>query len=213
MPGCGPCSAPTRRSRCPEGAQLVLVEGAALDRLSGTMSPRGPVAVIDIPRSEPVATDLALVLCGLADPGNVGSLIRTAAAFGAGVIVGTWYRRSLVAQDAPGGGWWALPHRHRTGPVSRTVGSGEPGMGGPLHRRIRWSPPRRPGSGTVRRPDRRRGSWAATRTGSVRAGGDDPDAGRHREPQRRGGGCPAAVHPDGNGPDGKYRDTNGKGGR
>ncbi len=72
----------------PEGAQLVLVEGAALDRLSGTMSPRGPVAVIDIPRSEPVATDLALVLCGLADPGNVGSLIRTAAAFGAGVIVG-----------------------------------------------------------------------------------------------------------------------------
>jgi TrmH family RNA methyltransferase len=33
-------------------------------------------------------TAQVLVLCGLADPGNVGSLIRTAAAFGAGVIVG-----------------------------------------------------------------------------------------------------------------------------
>ncbi len=35
-----------------------------------------------------MTTDQALVLYGLADPGNVGSLIRTAAAFGAGVIAG-----------------------------------------------------------------------------------------------------------------------------
>jgi TrmH family RNA methyltransferase len=72
----------------PEGAELVVVGDAALHRLSGTMSPRGPVAVIAIPHSEPVTTKQVLVLCGLADPGNVGSLIRTAAAFGAGVIVG-----------------------------------------------------------------------------------------------------------------------------
>jgi RNA methyltransferase, TrmH family len=64
------------------------VGDAALDRLSGTMSPRGPVAVIAIPHSVLVTTEQVLVLYGLADPGNVGSLIRTAAAFGAGVIVG-----------------------------------------------------------------------------------------------------------------------------
>jgi RNA methyltransferase, TrmH family len=72
----------------PQGAELVAVGDAALDRLSGTMSPRGPVAVIGIPDSVPVTTEHGLVLYGLADPGNVGSLIRTAAAFGVGVIVG-----------------------------------------------------------------------------------------------------------------------------
>ncbi|HEX2369571.1 MAG TPA: RNA methyltransferase [Acidimicrobiia bacterium] len=72
----------------PQGAELVAVADAALDRLSGTKSPRGPVAVIGIPPSVAVTTDQTLVLYGLADPGNVGSLIRSAAAFGAGVIVG-----------------------------------------------------------------------------------------------------------------------------
>ncbi len=72
----------------PDGSDLIVVADAALDRLSGTKSPRGPVAVMGIPGSAEVTTDQALVLYGLTDPGNVGSLIRTAAAFGAGVIAG-----------------------------------------------------------------------------------------------------------------------------
>lgn len=58
------------------------VDQRALQRLSGTETPRGPIAVVEIP--DPVADvdDDVLVSWGVSDPGNVGALIRTAAAFG-----------------------------------------------------------------------------------------------------------------------------------
>ena len=60
------------------------VDERALSRLAGTKSPRGPVAVVEIPpeRFDP-GRDL-LVSVGVSDPGNLGALIRTAASFGWG---------------------------------------------------------------------------------------------------------------------------------
>ncbi|HEU5112090.1 MAG TPA: RNA methyltransferase, partial [Acidimicrobiia bacterium] len=62
--------------------ELFVVESSVLRRVSGTETPRGPVAVITVPEpSRPTGGDM-IVAWGLGDPGNVGTLIRTAAAFG-----------------------------------------------------------------------------------------------------------------------------------
>jgi TrmH family RNA methyltransferase len=64
------------------GLELVLVDDTALKRLAGTETPRGPAAMIEIPAPSPHGGRGLLVAWGLGDPGNVGTLIRTAAAFG-----------------------------------------------------------------------------------------------------------------------------------
>ncbi len=62
--------------------EFMLINEAALRRLSDTESPQGPVAVIAIPGSRDLIGAGVLVSWGVSDPGNVGTLIRTAAAFG-----------------------------------------------------------------------------------------------------------------------------------
>ncbi|MGF1667936.1 MAG: TrmH family RNA methyltransferase [Acidimicrobiia bacterium] len=62
------------------GAELVLVEQPVLDRLAPTESPRGPIAVMSIP--PPGEGDGDAVFLAVTDPGNAGTIIRTAAAFG-----------------------------------------------------------------------------------------------------------------------------------
>jgi TrmH family RNA methyltransferase len=64
------------------GFELTLVEQAALGRVTGTATPRGPAAVIAVPAPTPPTGRDMIVAWGLSDPGNVGTLIRTAAAFG-----------------------------------------------------------------------------------------------------------------------------------
>lgn len=67
-----------------EGSGIVPVDQRALDRLAGTKSPRGPVAVVQIPTEWLDRERSVLVSVGVADPGNMGTMIRTAAAFGWG---------------------------------------------------------------------------------------------------------------------------------
>jgi RNA methyltransferase, TrmH family len=64
------------------GFELTVVESSALSRVSGTETPRGPVAVIAVPEPSPPSGRDMIVAWRLGDPGNVGTLIRTAAAFG-----------------------------------------------------------------------------------------------------------------------------------
>lgn len=69
----------------PPGAPSpTFVDQRALGRLSGTKTPRGPVAVVEIPRKWLDRSRNLLVTVGVSDPGNVGTMIRTAAAFGWG---------------------------------------------------------------------------------------------------------------------------------
>ncbi len=63
------------------GFDLTLVESAALGRVTGTRTPRGPAAIIAVPPPAPPTGRNMIVAWGLSDPGNVGTLIRTAAAF------------------------------------------------------------------------------------------------------------------------------------
>ena len=68
----------------PDDPETIPVDQRALDRLAGTQSPRGPVAVVEIPVEWLDRGRNLLVSAGVSDPGNVGTMIRTAASFGWG---------------------------------------------------------------------------------------------------------------------------------
>ncbi|HLF42226.1 MAG TPA: RNA methyltransferase [Acidimicrobiia bacterium] len=73
---------PTRELARRRGIDLVLVDDAGLARVAGTKSPRGPVGVIEIPVGQGATGRGLVVAWGVGDPGNVGTMIRTAAGFG-----------------------------------------------------------------------------------------------------------------------------------
>lgn len=64
------------------GLKAVPVSETALERLADTRTPRGPVAIVEIPSHQLEPRTNLLVSYGVSEPGNVGALIRTAAAFG-----------------------------------------------------------------------------------------------------------------------------------
>ena len=68
----------------PAGSGVVAIDERALERLAGTKSPRGPVAVVQIPAEGLDRDRNLLVSVGVSDPGNMGTMIRTAAAYGWG---------------------------------------------------------------------------------------------------------------------------------
>lgn len=66
------------------GVPPMLLEPHVLERVAGTETPRGPVAVIDVPAAGPVRRDAVII--EVADPGNAGTILRSAAAFGLDVV-------------------------------------------------------------------------------------------------------------------------------
>ena len=69
------------------GLPIVLVTPEVLAKVADTETPRGPVAVMHIPQPAHLTDDRVLVLADVSDPGNLGTMIRTAAAFGFDVSV------------------------------------------------------------------------------------------------------------------------------
>jgi RNA methyltransferase, TrmH family len=87
-------------------ARLVIATEAVLARVSTTRAPQSPVAVIRIPPPAGHVAGRVLVPWGVGDPGNCGTLIRSAAAFGYGYATGpgsaeTWAPK--VIRSAAGG--------------------------------------------------------------------------------------------------------------
>jgi len=66
--------------------EVAYVSTEVLERLAPTQHPRGPVAVMAAPPSAEVSRS-CLLLWGVGDPGNMGTLIRSAAAFGMDVAI------------------------------------------------------------------------------------------------------------------------------
>ena len=73
------------------GTQIVLVDDHVMRSLSGTATPQGVLAICsmtDVQLAElPRELSLVVVLAGVQDPGNAGTLVRSAAAAGADAVV------------------------------------------------------------------------------------------------------------------------------
>jgi RNA methyltransferase, TrmH family len=71
------------------GAHIEAVSEAVMSRLTSTVTPQGIVAVarfVDVPLSR-VRPGIVPVLCSVRDPGNAGTILRSADAFGAAGVV------------------------------------------------------------------------------------------------------------------------------
>lgn len=104
------------------GAQYLACAPDVIRRLGSTENPRGPVAVATIPEGAAPIRDMMVV--HVSDPGNAGTLIRTAAAFGLDVGFGSgavdvWSPKVLRAA--------AGAHFRTT--IAGTVGALPPGLG------------------------------------------------------------------------------------
>lgn len=63
--------------------EVFLVDSAIIKKISGTENPEGIVAEAKMPEKKPITRcQNLLALDGVSDPGNLGTLIRTACAFG-----------------------------------------------------------------------------------------------------------------------------------
>ncbi len=72
-------------ARVPDVPQ-VLLEDKLFAELSGLKTPTGILALIDIPQPEVQSARFALLLEAIQDPGNLGSMIRSAAAAGCDAV-------------------------------------------------------------------------------------------------------------------------------
>lgn len=89
----GDAEADLRRSldMLPNGPRIAVVDEAVMRALADTETPQGVVAVADFPAGGMAPIDpaiaLLLVLDGLRDPGNIGTLLRAGAAAGCDAVV------------------------------------------------------------------------------------------------------------------------------
>lgn len=76
----------------PKDTEITLTSERLFRRVAMTETPRGIAALIELPERDFDATlgradALAVVACGLQDPGNIGTMIRSAQAFGAAALL------------------------------------------------------------------------------------------------------------------------------
>lgn len=71
--------------RCPDVPQLVFSDGL-FDALSPVEHPTGVLALCTIPHAAPTRRELCVLLEAIQDPGNLGTMLRTAAAAGVDTV-------------------------------------------------------------------------------------------------------------------------------
>ena len=64
-----------------------VVKNEIFDSVADTKTPSGVIATLKIPQRKEISGDVALLLCGLSDAGNVGTIIRTACARGINTVL------------------------------------------------------------------------------------------------------------------------------
>ncbi len=99
------------RRRLEHSAEAEEIAEPLLKSLTDTVFSQGVVAAAALPAARPVAEEgLALVLDGIADPGNAGSMLRTARAAGVGTVVATQATTDLWSPKAVRAGMGAHFH-------------------------------------------------------------------------------------------------------
>lgn len=74
--------------RCVDaGSTIFEISGPVLEAISTTIEPQDPVGVITIPEQREFEVAPSVVAVGISDPGNLGTLIRTAAALGWQIVL------------------------------------------------------------------------------------------------------------------------------
>ncbi len=72
----------TDRALLPKTGHRYLISQQVLEKIAGSKSPEGIIAEVEIPKSAALKGNYLLALDGISDPGNLGSLLRTALALG-----------------------------------------------------------------------------------------------------------------------------------
>jgi len=70
------------------GAEVVTVTEQVMGKLGTTVHPTGPIAILDRPTLKSRPDGSCIVLWGVGDPGNLGTALRSASAFGIDTVVG-----------------------------------------------------------------------------------------------------------------------------
>lgn len=73
--------------KIPDGCEVYLVTDEVLKELCDTATPQGIVGVFHIPMQQEISSSSVLLLNGVSDPGNVGTMLRTALAAGVTDVV------------------------------------------------------------------------------------------------------------------------------
>jgi RNA methyltransferase, TrmH family len=104
------------RAAIPAGVTVTEVSDRVVTTLSDSLSPQGAVAILEAPRGglESMAddADLVLVLAEVSDPGNAGTLVRSAVAAGAGAVIFTTGAVDVLNPKtvrAAAGSMWQIP--------------------------------------------------------------------------------------------------------
>ena len=102
---------------CAKGIRIYKTKGSLFRLITAVQTPQGAVALVKVPEAAldsitPAKDSLILCACGIQDPGNLGTLIRTAAAAGANLVCtskGTVSARNPKAIRSSAGSFFRIP--------------------------------------------------------------------------------------------------------